>query len=276
MTLSLKTTPAREDSNSYISLTKTESYFSDFSRLGDNSTWPLLSDNQKILALHLSTRLLDSFAFKGQKVTATQKLAFPRFTWYQLNVENIKQYRNFFWATRGNELESIVSSGDIKVLNNKLIDTSSSSDAFYSPHYNGYIENNQVIKQSGLSAETYLTIDYIANDGSEITIKEDINDENVPSDGVDINATLLFGYPEEVGWAQAEIAFQIINLSMFQADIQEPPERLIRSYDLGGSLEVRYQNEMRKESRLGKDRFTTSDIVYLHLNHWLGIEGKVV
>jgi len=275
--MELKTTPARHDSNSYISLTNTESYFSSYNRLAKSETWPVLTEAQKKFALFLAARALDTFKFRGRKITYSQNRAFPRFSWYQLTVEKETPWESFFKATRANNLTSIISNGDIEVSNNKLVDKSSSGDAFYYHYYYERIDINQVIKVAGLSTDEYLTIKDIAFDGSFIEIKEDITDEAVPSGGVDIHATPLFGFSEDIGYAQAELAFQYVDTSVFQANINEIPEPALKSWTMGNNIEVTYQNNFWGFSKFSPERVTSLDIVYMLLGDWItSIGGGVV
>lgn len=275
--MELKTTPARHDSNSYISLTDAESYFSSYNRLAKSETWPFLTEAQQKFALFLAAKALDTFSFRGQQVTHTQNRAFPRLSWYQINVEKETPWESFFKATRPTELTSIVDSGDIEVSNNKLADTSSSGDAFYNPYFYEKIDINQVIKVTGLSTDEYLTIKDIAFDGSYIEIKEDIADESVPTGGVDIDATPLFGFSEEIGYAQAELAFQYVDTNVFQANINEIPEPALKSWTMGNNIEVTYQNNFWGFSKFSPERVTSLDIVYMLLGDWItSVGGGVV
>jgi hypothetical protein len=269
--MDLITTPASHKNNSYLTLTQAETYLDSYGRV--DASWDDLSENQKKLALALAANALNTFKYRGKPVTITQKLAFPRFTWYQINKEGKTQYKSFFWATRSEELTSIISSGDIKVENNKLVDVSSSADGFYSPYYYGDIDINQIIKVTGLSTDTYLTVKDIDSDGEWMEIKEDITDESAPSGGVDVEATPLFGFPDEVGYAQAELAYQVINTDIFQADIGELPDPLPESFDLGGTLSVRYGSRIFGTSKYSKDQTSPLDIVYHLLGSWISSVG---
>ena len=271
--MELVTTPAHHTSNSYLTLTAAESYLSTYGRVASSDTWNDITDDQKKLALALAANALNTFKYRGKPVTIAQKLAFPRFTWYQLNKEGKTQYKSFFWATRSEELTSIISSGDIKVESNKLVDVSSSADGFYSPYYYGDIDINQIIKVTGLSTDTYLTVKDIDADGEWVEIKETIGDEAAPSGGVDIESTPLFGFPDEVGYAQAELAYQVINTDIFQADIGDLPDPLPESFDLGGTLSVRYGSRIFGTSKFSKDQTSPLDIVYHLLGPWISSVG---
>ena len=266
------TNPAKHNSNSYITLGQAETYLNDYGRL--DSEWDNLSDNQKEFALLLAAKSLNTFSYKGKKVTTTQNLAFPRFTNYQIVKENKEQYKSFFWATRDSELTNIVSSADISIANNKLV---SSTNSFYNPYYYGYIDINQIIKITGLSTDTYLTIKDIDDEGGWVEIKETISDETAPSGGVNIQSTPLFGFPDEVGYAQAELALQVINLDIFQEEIGTLPELMPESFDLGGTLSVKYGKQLFGTSKFSKDQTSPLDIVYHLLGSWLaGVGGRIV
>lgn len=268
------TTPAHPTSNSYISLTEAENYFITYDRVASSDEWNNYTTDKKNLALVLATQMLDTFRFKGKRITQNQALSFPRFTWNQKNRE---QYKNFFWATISNNLTEIITSGQILISGNKLVDNSSSNDAFYNPHYNEELEFNQIIKQEGLSCNTYLTATNIASDGSSVTIKEEIADEAVPSGGVTIYSTPLFGYPKEVEYAQAELAYQVVSTSIFQSQANALPEPMPRSWDLGGNLSVTYMNQFWGQSKFSTDKTSPIDIVYLLLGNWIAsVSGRAV
>ena len=271
--MNIITTPAHRTSNSYISLADADTYLSTYGRVASSDTWNDITDDQKKLALVLAANALNTFKYRGKPVTRTQNLAFPRFTWYQINKEGKTQYKSFFWATREEELTSIISADDISVSSNKLTDVSSSADGFYSPYYYEDIDVNQIIKVTGLSTDTYLTVKDIDAGGEWIEIKESIDDESVPSGGVDIEATPLFGFPDEVGYAQAELAYQVINTDIFQADIGTLPDPLPESFDLGGTLSVRYGSRLFGTSKFSKDQTSPLDIVYHLLGSWISSVG---
>ena len=275
--MELITTPAHPTSNSYISLTEAESYFTTYDRIASSDEWNSYTDDKKKLALVLATQMLDTFKFKGKPVTTNQALSFPRLTWNQIREEDRKQYKDFFWATRDENIEKIIDNGQISLSGNKLVDNSSSNDAFYDPHYNEELHFNQIIKQEGLSCDTYLTVTDVSADGSSITIKEDITDEAAPSGGVTIYSTPLFGYPKEVEYAQAELAHQVVSTSMFQSQANALPEPMPRSWDLGGNLSVTYMSEMWGQSKFSTDKVSPINIVYLLLGNWIAsVSGRVV
>jgi hypothetical protein len=65
------------DATSYMSLDEADAYLT--SRPGfDTSDWSNLSDDQKIFALILAVKLLDSLNFRGFRAVNNQALAFPR------------------------------------------------------------------------------------------------------------------------------------------------------------------------------------------------------
>jgi hypothetical protein len=297
--MELITSIASHKANSYITLTDAESYFSSYNIIASSDSWNDLTDDKKKLALSLAAMALNTLSYRGVPVTIEQRLAFPRYTWDQVNPKKYVptthrdivnsyrgayyvgkrryQYQNFFWATQDTELDTIVINGDISVSSNTLLDGSSSADAFYTPQYYGELEYNQVIKVVGLSTDTYLTVKDIASDGSYVEIKESIDDEAAPSGGVDIYATPIFGYPDEVGYAQAELAYQVINTDLFQKDVGAMPDVMPMSFDLGGTLSARYGRELFGTSKFSKDRTSPLDIVYYLLGPWLAsIGGRCV
>jgi len=266
-----------ENSNSYVTLDEATTYLDNYDRIDFASTWDELSDDKKKFALALAAIALNTFTYKGKKCTKTQRLAFPRFSWYQLNEEGKTQYKSFFWAIQTEALTDVVTDEAIKILDNKLYDTSSSANCFYNPYYLGYIDMNQVIKVDGLSTDTYLTVKDIDDDGEWIEIKETISNEDAPTGGVDIDSTPLFGFPDEVGQAQIELAIQFINTDIFQATIGTLPEPLPMYFSLGGCLNVMYGKHLYGSSKFSKDRTSPLDIVYLLLGPWLaGMGGCIV
>jgi hypothetical protein len=205
-----------------------------------------------------------------------QPLAFPRIARYSLNKENKKQYRDFLWATHSDNLTKIVDGGELEISDNKIYDRTSSADAFYFPWYRENLVIGQVIKQVGLSASTYLTVNNIDPDGEYVEIKEDISNESAPSGGVDIYTTPLFGFDDDVGRAQTELALQGINETMFQKEIGEMNEPQPRKLELGGTLSVWYSEALSGQSKFGRDKSSPIDIVYYYLSPWLGISGRLV
>lgn len=275
--MTLVTTPADNQANSYYTLTQAESYFTTNDRVSSGDSWNGLSSDKKEYALALAAKALNTFKFKSKPVTKTQPLAFPRFSWYQINKEGRTQYKDFFFATRSENLTQLINSGTISISSNKLMDGTSSADAFYGPHYRETLDYGQLIKQVGLSCDTYLTVLDIAEDGSYIKIKEDISDESTPSGGVDIYTTPLFGFPDNVGKAQAEIALQYVNTNIFQAEINKLPEPMVRDFDLSSTISVRYMNEIFGQSKFSTDKSNSLDIIYLLLGDWIAsITGRMV
>lgn len=269
--MDLIVTPAHHNANSYITLGNADTYLFDYDRLASSNTWEGLTDDQQRFALSIAASALNAFNYKGKPVTQTQNLAFPRYTWYQINQEGKSQYKNFFKATQ--DLITIVEDGEIAVSNNRLVDQSSSADAFYQPLLNEKIDINQVIKVTGLSTNKYLTIKDIDTDGSYIATKESISSESAPSGGVKIEATPIFGVPAQVGQAQVEIAIQVIDSEIFQSEIGTMPEPMPASFDLGGTLSVRYANTIMSQSKFSKDKTSPIDIVYYLLSPWLSSVG---
>lgn len=84
MAVTMNTTVAGTDSNSYVGLTEADAYLSE---RDDNSQWDDLTDDQKREKLIQATRVIDGYPFEGVKYdTSTtvsgdysgQALAFPR------------------------------------------------------------------------------------------------------------------------------------------------------------------------------------------------------
>ena len=275
--MELITTPAKHNSNSYISLTEAESYFTTYDKIASSDPWNDLSDDKKKYALVLAAQAINTFNFKGKKVVENQALAFPRFSKRQVRNDEVEQFRDFFQATRSENLYKIIDGGDISISNNQLVDNSSSQDAFFKPLSEGNLYYNQIVKQEGLSVDTYLTITDIELDGSKATVKEDISDESAPSGGVTVYSTPLFGFPDEVGYAQAEMAYQFISSTLFQAEANQLPGLMPKSWDLGGNLSVTYMDRLMGNSKFSPDQSSPIQIVYLFLGSWLtSIKGTVV
>jgi hypothetical protein len=276
--MNINTTPAHPKQNSYITLSDAESYLTSLDRVASSDSWNDLTDEQKKACLILAAKSLNTFSYKGQKVCKKQPLAFPRLSWHNINVEKKKPFTDFFWATRDENLTQIVNSGEIDISSNALYDRTSSADAFYSPHYNGYIQENQIIKQSGLSCDNYLTIDFIDMDGEYLEIRETISDESSPSSGVDIYTTPLFGIEDNVGKAQTEIAYQFIDKQIISAEeLNAVPEMPTRRFELGNTLMVWYKESLSRTGKFSTDRTNSMDIVYLYLGNWItSVGGRLV
>lgn len=273
--MELTTQPCHTKANSYYTLAQAETYLNNYDRISSSSDWNGHSDDVKKYALMLAARMMNTFNYKGIKCCKTQNLAFPRFSAYQVRYEGKKAYRDFFEATRASELKSIVSGGELSISNNMITDDSSSGDAFYSDYYYGNIYPGQLIKQSGLSCDTYLTIEYIPEDGSYLEIKETISDEDAPTGGVDIQALPLFGFPDEVGKAQAEIAMQTIENKIITGDITEGGGELQYSkINISGAISLSSGSwQSNKTTKLAAANVGAADIIYLLLGEWLSATG---
>lgn len=270
--MELITTPAHPKANSYYSLTQAENYLTNNDRISSADNWFGLSDEQKKLALYIGAQALNLFKYKGVKVVQTQSLAFPRYTWRQMKVENKKQYKDFFWATLPENLETLVTDSELEISDSKIYDRTSSADLFYNLRYRGYIDTDQIIKQVGFSCDTYLTVTYIDPDGEYLEIKEDISNEAAPSSGVSLYSTPLFGFPDEIGMAQTEIAVQYASDILTQ-DFNEMPEAPYRRLELGGTLMVWYKDKFMSGSRFSTDKSNSMDLVYYYLGEWMSATG---
>lgn len=266
--MSIITIPAHHTSNSYGTLAQAEAYFTSYGRLGTTETWSDLSDNQKTYALLLAAKMLNTFNFRGLPVTRQQKLAFPRFTPYQLITEEMTQLATFYDI----EYEEIITDEELEVEDNKFIATETSQDTFYSAFDNEYLVLDGLIKVVRGSTE-YLTVTDIDADGAWIQVKEDIEEES------DLTTTIytsdIFGFPDEIAQAQYELAFQVVDTRIFQATVGEDVEYPIASFNFSNALYVKYSTEMFKSNKF--ESSGAIDIVYYLLGTWLsGIKGGVV
>jgi hypothetical protein len=266
--MDLITIPAYHTSNSYGTLAQAEAYFSSYDRLGDSETWSDLSDNQKKYALMLAAKMLNTFKFRGEKVTRQQKLAFPRFTPYQIITEEMTQLATFYDIT----FEAIVEDEELEVEDNKFISTETSQDTFYTAFDDEELVLDQLIKVVRSGTE-YLTVVDIDADGAWIQVKEDIEEET------DLTTTIyvsdIFGFPAEIAQAQYELAFQVVDTKIFQGTVGEETEFPVASFNIQNALSVRYSTEMFKSNKF--ESSGAIDIVYHLLGNWMaGVKGGVV
>lgn len=104
--------------------------------------------------------------------------------------------------------------------------------------------------------------DFIVDDEDYIIDYDDIS-ENAPTT------------PAEVGYAQMEIAYQVIDY-MLSMDVLAFPEREIKSFELGGSLALEFFGAQGSAS-LSKASISSLDIIYAYLGKWYkSITGGVV
>jgi len=266
--MNLITTPAYHTSNSYGTVEQADAYFATYSRMADDDAWLFLSDNQKEYALYIAAQLLNTISFRGKPVTLQQKLAFPRFTNYQVFTEGKTSLQTFYDI----EFTSLIADVDFYVTDNKFIDTSSSANAFYEYVTDKDINIGQLIKVVRGGTE-YLTIHDMDIDGDWIQVKEDIEEES------GLTATIyvsdIYGFPDEVMWAQFEMAYQVVSTRIFQATVGENVEQPVQSFYMPGALQVRYTTEMFKTNRF--ENSGALDIMYSLLGNWIaGVKGVTV
>jgi len=266
--MDLITIPAYHTSNSYGTLVQADSYFTSYNRLGSSVTWYELSENQKKYALMVAARVLNTFKLRGRPVTKQQNLAFPRFTTDQIANEG-KDSLNTFYDI---DYTKIVDAADLTVTGNKFIDESTSADIFYNNLTDGDLQLDQLLKVVRSGAE-YVTVTDIDSDGAWIEVKEDIESESDST--TTIYASDIFGFPNEVMWAQFELAYQVVDTRLFQGTVGQDTEYPIASFSIAGAMHVKYASQL-----FNANPFESSnpiDIVHYLLGKWLaGVKGRVV
>ncbi|MBC8551000.1 MAG: hypothetical protein H8D23_15255 [Candidatus Brocadiales bacterium] len=265
--MDLIVTPAYHTSNSYGTLAQAEAYFTSYDRLGTSATWDDLTDTQKKFALVLAANILNTFKFRGEKCNKQQKLAFPRIS-HQYLLDGYLSLDSFYDI----EYETIIEDTEFTVSDNKFISTSTDADDFYNYIDDKDIQIGQLIKVVRGGTE-YLTIIDMDVDGEWIQVKEDIEEET----GVDasIYAADMFGFPDEVMWAQFELAYQVVDTKLFQGTVGKEVEQPISSVSISGAMSVRYASEMFKINTF--DNSSPIDIVHYLLSDWLaGVRGATV
>lgn len=265
--MDLITTVAYHTANSYGTVAEAESYFSDFSRLPASTTWTGLSANQKKMALILAAQVLNTFSFRGLKCNKQQSLAFPRFTYDQLNGD-FAQVDSFYDIT----YTKMIDEEELNVSDNKFISISSSADDFYDYIDDGDINVNHLIKVVRGGTE-YLTIYDMDVDGEWIQVREDIEEET------DLTTTIyysdIFGFPDEIKYAQFELAFQVVDTKLFQGTIGADTEFPVASFNISDALTVRYKFALSKANPF--ENSVPIDVVHYWLGPWLaGIKGYIV
>jgi len=259
--MELITIPGHPKHNSYITLDYADNYFAEYSRVDSDSSWNTLTTNQKKYALILAAYLLNTLSYRGIKAIQTQPLAFPRYKTSDLKFLNVSQFSNF---------DEVIDPSNLYTLGtglNILLDSASRQIVFYDDVDLSYVRYLDILKIDGLYDDSlYLTVNSVNNDS--IKVLEPIENTISPSSGVDIYVTKLIGIEENIRLAQAEVAFQIINISVFQKDIEDNPIPQVKSFNLGGALSVQYSNILRR-TRMDNLSTTPSDIIYMLLSPWL-------
>lgn len=83
--------------------------------------------------------------------------------------------------------------------------------------------------------------------------------------------------PSEIQQAQIEVAFHYVHGGIMQLDSMAYPEREIKSFTLGGSLEIEFSEVLNKQSSFSKGRISSLDVAYSLLQKWIRtISGGVV
>ena len=260
-------TPAYHTSNSYGTLAQAEAYFTSYDRLSTSATWDDLTDTQKKFALVLAANVLNTFKFRGEKCNKQQKLAFPRIS-YQHLLNDWTPVASFYDI----EYETILEDTEFEVANNRFVSTSTDANDFYDYIDDKDIQVGQIIKVVRSDTE-YLTIADMDIDGEWIQVKEDIEEETDLT--TSIYASNIFGFPNEVMYAQFELAYQVVDTKLFQGTVGKEVEQPISSFYIAGAMHVKYASEMFKTNTF--DNASPIDIVHYLLSDWLaGIRGATV
>jgi hypothetical protein len=266
--MDLITTPAYHTSNSYGTLAQATTYYSTYGRLNYSSTWDNLTTDEQEYALVIAAKLLNTFNFRGIPVTRAQKLAFPRFTNYQMVHEDKTSLATFYDI----EYEKIIDAEELTVTGNKFISTNSSADMFYNYLDNETLLINQLIKVVRGGTEYFTVLDIDA-DGEWIEVKEAVESESDPTTTIYVSD--IFGFPNEIMYAQFELANQVVDTKIFQATIGEATEKPIASFYIAGAMHVTYENELFKANKF--ENSVALDIVHYLLGDWLaGVKGRMV
>lgn len=266
--MNLITTPAYHTSNSYGTLDQAEAYFASYNRIALDDNWNMLSDNNKAYALSIAAQLLNTFNFRGKPVTLQQKLAFPRFNNYQVFSEGKTSLNTFYDIT----FDALVSDVELSVADNKFTDISTNANMFVNYVEDKDINIGQLIKVVRAGTE-YLTVHDMDIDGAWIQVKEDVEAET------DLTTTIyvsdIYGYPDEIMWAQFELAHQVVSTRIFQATVGENLDAPVQSFYMPGALQVRYKDEMFRANKFENSQ--AIDIVYSYLGNWLAaVKGTVI
>jgi len=266
--MDLITTPAYHTSNSYGTIAQADSYLATYARLSCPNTWDVLSENQKKYALFIAAKLLNTFGFRGKPVTRQQSLAFPRFTNYQVVHEKKDSIGTFYDI----DYQKIIDKQDLIVTDNKFVDESTSADIFYNDLNDEDLQLNQLIKVVRGNTE-YLTIKDIDSNGEWIEVKETIESESDPT--TTIYTSDIYGFPDEIMWAQFELAYQVVDTRIFQATVGQNLEKPVASFYIAGAMHVKYEQELFKANKFQNSE--ALDVVYYLLGDWLaGIKGRMV
>ncbi len=102
-------------------------------------------------------------------------------------------------------------------------------------------------------------------------------DEDTYLDYADITSYTPPTTPQEVVDAQCEITIQVVHVGILAADFLAFPEKEIRAFGLGGSLEIEYFGSGQYASTWSKARVASLDVIELLLERWLArVSGGVV
>ena len=102
-------------------------------------------------------------------------------------------------------------------------------------------------------------------------------DEDTYLDYVDITDYTAPTTPQEVKDAQCEVTIQVVHSGILKAEFFAFPEKEIRSFGLGGSLEIEFFGTGAYAPMWGKAKVAALDVVELLLEKWIArISGAVV
>lgn len=262
--LQIQTIPGSSKSNSYITLADAEQYFTNYGRITPDATWNTLTDNQKSYALILAAQALNTLTYKGKKIIKSQPLAFPRYNWVQINNLGKKQFNTFDEATNSDNIYLVVSNAVVDVSNNTFVFSSSINTE--------YLEDDLVIKVDGVSNNSgYFTVK--SYDDTSITVYETLTDEVGVT--LDVYPTQIYGVPQNVKYAQAELAWIVIDTNIFQKNITDSTMPEPSFIKIGGAISLQFTKGVPK-LKFGSSTLVPSDIVYLLLSEWISATGGAV
>lgn len=102
-------------------------------------------------------------------------------------------------------------------------------------------------------------------------------DEDTYLDYSDITEYTAPTISQEVKDAQCELAIQVVHSGITKATILDSPEKEIRAFGLGGSLEIEFFGTGQYASTWSKAKISSLDVIELYLGKWLArISGGVV
>lgn len=102
-------------------------------------------------------------------------------------------------------------------------------------------------------------------------------DEDTYLDYSDITDYVPPTTPQEIMDAQCEVTIQVVHSGILKAEFFAFPEKEIRSFGLGGSLEIEFFGTGQYAPMWGKAKVAALDVVELLLDKWIArITGTIV